>query len=594
MNRTEILVFLFLWVVTPAEAFAQVGGSDSVFLPGPHPARESVYIHCDKYIVQTGDSIWWKAYLFDGFQPSGLSTNLYVELFSPTGRLLQQGLYPVIGSLSIGQIGISDTLRSGVYWLRAYTPYQLNVDSTHLFSVPITVVDRRSPIKRAIAVPKYPGGHLISRDSLFPGALPSAKIVLQVDTISIVPGGYNVWSVQLMGGSGYNCSISVTDADRSIEAPNSIAEGLAADPLAYEALGKIKSPGSQFADTSYLTWTGQVLSDKGKPVKGGELLLLMHSDSLKNTRPTLVNIDDKGRFSIRGAFFFDSLSVSYQLNSYPDDPSSKRILLLLDRTPSPDFVTPLNSFRFDTDTAINMDRQGTPDILSPGTRVKELPPVIVKGKVLKELDNRYASGIFSEPAPYSFDLRTDKSVHNIWAYLRKNLPGFMGGTDLGMAPSFNDKPVIFYLDNEPQSLSDLDDHWFEEIAFIKAFPSLWVDATPFMKWKTGFGGFTLAGGAGGLKTPHDSDPPVVCIYTRKGEDIRSGWKGLNSVKLPGYSSIRAWSGSSENGPCLYWQPVETRNEFRIRFHNNHASRYRICIQGSSPDGKVVHYEDLLP
>ena len=677
MKKTQFLLFFFLSVVRPWEAAAQVDASDSLLLFGTHQAVESVHLHCDKYLVQSGDTIWWKAYLFDGLLPSRLSTNLYVELFSPTGRLLQQGLFPVDSSVSIGQVGISDTLASGVYWLRAYTRYQLRVDSTHLFSTPITVLNEKSLEKAAIAEPMDPrqapfvihregllvvatptdsgvnchieadsvcpyigqpldlvlahfhvpsvratfslnrerywqdlllkdtglvgpgdlllfsGGHLICRDSLFLGVLPSAEVSIQEDTLNVQPGGYNVWSVRIAGVTPYNCSISVTDAGRSISNPTSIVGGPAADPLPYDAVGK-SGLGLPSADTSYLTWTGRVLSEKGTTIKGGELVLLAHNASLKRAKPLLVSIDDNGRFSIRGGFFFDSLSVSYQLNSYQDDPSAKGVHLVLDGFRIPDFVKPVTLFRLETDAEISTQLKEIQHMELPaGTRVKELPQVIVTGNVLKELDKRYASGMFSEPAPYLLDVRTDKSVHTIWAYLRKNLPGFMGGADLGMAPTFNDKSVVFFVDDQLQSLSDMEDYWYEEIAFVKAYPSLWVDETPFTKWKTGFAGFSLSGGSGGLKTPNGSDPPVVCLYTRKGDDIRTGWRGLSTMKFPGYSAIRSWTRSSQNNPCLYWQPLEARNQFKIRFYNGSANRYRICIEGLSPEGKVVHCEEVI-
>ena len=54
--------------------------------------REQVYIHFNKSGYLPGETIWFTAYVFNpstGLQ-SKLTTNLYVELFDPSGKLLAQ------------------------------------------------------------------------------------------------------------------------------------------------------------------------------------------------------------------------------------------------------------------------------------------------------------------------------------------------------------------------------------------------------------------------------------------------------------------------------------------------------------------------
>jgi hypothetical protein len=160
-----------------------------------------------------------------------------------------------------------------------------------------------------------------------------------------------------------------------------------------------------------------------------------------------------------------------------------------------------------------------------------------------------------------------------------------------MVPTFDDKPVIFYVDNEVQSVSDLDNYWYEEIAYIKAYPSLWLDDTRFMRWKTGYTGFTLSGGGSGLKAPNQSDPPVICIYTRKGPDIRTGWAGLNKISIKGYDRILPFKNDKVT---LLWNPWAVGNEYRIRFTNNETTRrFRVKVEGISYTGKVIHYETII-
>src|SRR5882757_7913281 len=90
--------------------------------------NERVYLHLDKYACRTGDTLWFSGYIFKGEYPTGVSTNLYVELFTEKGVLLTRDVFPIIRGQSIGQLKIPDSLTSDNYFLRAFTRYQLNYD----------------------------------------------------------------------------------------------------------------------------------------------------------------------------------------------------------------------------------------------------------------------------------------------------------------------------------------------------------------------------------------------------------------------------------------------------------------------------------
>lgn len=130
---------------------------DSSFAPfkDKYPI-ESVYLHIDKYKCLAGDSIWWKAYIIDGNGKSTISTNLFVELFSNDEELICREVFPIIQSFSVGQMRIPDSLRTGRYWLRAYTRYQLNFDRSKLFIAPITVYNVHDPKPVKIAERRDP------------------------------------------------------------------------------------------------------------------------------------------------------------------------------------------------------------------------------------------------------------------------------------------------------------------------------------------------------------------------------------------------------------------------------------------------------
>ena len=90
---------------------------------------EKVYLHLDRPVYGTGETIWFNAYLVDAMRhrPDSLSRIVYVELLSPQRRLVARRILRVedIG-LAHGDIELDDSLRAGTYVLRAYTNWMRN------------------------------------------------------------------------------------------------------------------------------------------------------------------------------------------------------------------------------------------------------------------------------------------------------------------------------------------------------------------------------------------------------------------------------------------------------------------------------------
>jgi len=90
---------------------------------------EKVYLHLDRPVYGTGETIWFNAYLVDAMRhrPDSLSRIVYVELLSPQRRLVARRILRVedVG-LAHGDIELDDSLRAGTYVLRAYTNWMRN------------------------------------------------------------------------------------------------------------------------------------------------------------------------------------------------------------------------------------------------------------------------------------------------------------------------------------------------------------------------------------------------------------------------------------------------------------------------------------
>ncbi|MCS7019508.1 MAG: TonB-dependent receptor plug domain-containing protein [Cytophagales bacterium] len=104
--------------------------------------EEKIWLHTDKPYYAPGETIWLSAYLHEAnswaFSP--LSRILYVELISPEAVVLKRLTLQVTQGRSKGDLTLSDTLRAGIYRLRAYTNWQRNFGEELFYDRPLTVV----------------------------------------------------------------------------------------------------------------------------------------------------------------------------------------------------------------------------------------------------------------------------------------------------------------------------------------------------------------------------------------------------------------------------------------------------------------------
>jgi hypothetical protein len=90
---------------------------------------EKIYLQTDKPAYAIGDTLWFKAYLFDAayFSASEKSNIIYVELANDSNRLVKRLMLPCYKGLTMGNLFLdSKDLTEGGYTLRAYTNWMRN------------------------------------------------------------------------------------------------------------------------------------------------------------------------------------------------------------------------------------------------------------------------------------------------------------------------------------------------------------------------------------------------------------------------------------------------------------------------------------
>src|SRR5476651_1907546 len=103
---------------------------------------EKAYLHTDRDTYAQGEDIWFKAYLVNaqGHTAIDYSKNLYVELISPSAKIVQRKMLRVEKGLTNGDFKLPDTLTAGNYRLRAYTNWMRNFGDNFVFEKGIRVV----------------------------------------------------------------------------------------------------------------------------------------------------------------------------------------------------------------------------------------------------------------------------------------------------------------------------------------------------------------------------------------------------------------------------------------------------------------------
>jgi hypothetical protein len=99
-----------------------------------HP--EKAYLHLDKPVYSTGETIWFSAYVVDALRHQADSTSkvLYVDLVSPDLKVVARRTLRLQGGRASGDLAVADTLVAGTYLLRAYTSWMRNAGEDFIYS----------------------------------------------------------------------------------------------------------------------------------------------------------------------------------------------------------------------------------------------------------------------------------------------------------------------------------------------------------------------------------------------------------------------------------------------------------------------------
>jgi hypothetical protein len=138
MHYPSLLVF-FLSLLFYSGLNAQVIDSALLKLDAEYP-QEKIYVQFDKGAYTPGETIWLKAYIMVGSTITTISNNLYTELIDGNGKVLDRRISPIAIGGAAAAFDLPATLTDSTVYVRAYTRWMLNFDSSFLYSKAIPVL----------------------------------------------------------------------------------------------------------------------------------------------------------------------------------------------------------------------------------------------------------------------------------------------------------------------------------------------------------------------------------------------------------------------------------------------------------------------
>ena len=104
--------------------------------------QEQTYLFTSQPYYLSGDNLHYAVYLFDPVtgRKEVPSSILSAELLDPAGRLIFHHIHSMDLGISPGSYTLPDTLKTGCYWLRAYTRYQVRYTENLIHYLPVYII----------------------------------------------------------------------------------------------------------------------------------------------------------------------------------------------------------------------------------------------------------------------------------------------------------------------------------------------------------------------------------------------------------------------------------------------------------------------
>ncbi|WP_157433384.1 MG2 domain-containing protein [Adhaeribacter aquaticus] len=165
-----------VWVLSLSSALAQTDSLKTIARQftsyQQKHLQEKVFLHLDRPVYLSGETMWFKIYYVDGtfHKPLNVSKVAYVEVLDQNQSPVLQAKVELKKGIGQGSFVVPTSLFSGNYTVRAYTSWMKNFNSDYFFTSPVTFINTTKVLGTEIAktdptynVQFFPeGGNLVS------------------------------------------------------------------------------------------------------------------------------------------------------------------------------------------------------------------------------------------------------------------------------------------------------------------------------------------------------------------------------------------------------------------------------------------------
>ncbi|MFV0330814.1 MAG: hypothetical protein ACK5KL_13525 [Dysgonomonas sp.] len=112
--------------------------------------QEKIYVHNDKAVYLTGETVWFRIHLVDAFTHRYDTTSIYVygELVDPEGKIADRVKIIRKNGIYSGYFNLAENLAEGKYTLCFHTKYMENLGENYFFKRTIDIVNPLSNVCR--------------------------------------------------------------------------------------------------------------------------------------------------------------------------------------------------------------------------------------------------------------------------------------------------------------------------------------------------------------------------------------------------------------------------------------------------------------
>lgn len=564
---------------------------------------EKAYIHTDKPYYYPGENIWMKVY-FNYNQPGlsdSLSKVLYIELINQAKEIIQHKAVKIDSGWAASDFKLPTDLPAGNYMLRGYTNWMRNFGEQCFSLKPIPVLNLSEKLEREVYYSTATDSSLrvvANKESYQPREKIQLTIHVQDENKS---------------PTAANLSISITDEKQvtPIKDEETIVTGLTLPSLPKPAV------------IAYQVEQGIVLSgvfknDKQKP-ESTNLMVVVG----KFADFFMVDTDDKGKFTLNGLQFYDSVDFTFQAKDKRGKPYG-HVSLMKREIP---LISSWKAYK-----GLNIANANSPQRVFTQFEVDKeatlLEEVTITGRRIEEPPTEVQHKIFGKPDHVvKGETLINSGTTNLTVALQGKVPGVIITSAIGNKGStykinirgissilLNTEPLVL-IDGVPVGgnagtptirdasgkiieLGQMGDTAGDRLAMIDPNMVDRIEVTTRVN--------SLYGDAG--------RNGVIAIFTKSGSTNKlSNLQDLKTVdvyKMSGYSTPREFKSPAYKSPTvddkekpdyrstIYWNPQLNTDGISGTcsvsiFAADLPGRYRIIVEGMTETGKPIRSESFI-